>query len=104
MAPVLKILGVPRLPCNFTGEITKLPWQPFVLLDDKMATNFKKFKNGDVRALKDALEKLNTRKTTSRRILTSILLRHSENSALKPHLSSKLLRAYSSPIDAIKPG
>ena len=33
-----------------------------------------------------------------------ILLRHSENSELKPQLSSKLFRACSSPIDAIQTG
>ena len=42
--------------------------------------------NEDVRAQKDALENLNTRKSTSRRILTGIL---SKNSELKPNLSSK---------------
>ena len=26
--------------CNFTCEITKLPWQPSVRLDAKMATKF----------------------------------------------------------------
>ena len=51
------------------------------------------FQDGDedVRALKDALE--NTRNSTSRRILTGILSKNSENSELKPNLSSKLLRA-----------
>ena len=39
--------------------------------------------NEDVRAQKDALEKLNTQKSTSRRILTGILLKNSE---LKPNL------------------
>ena len=56
--------------------------------------------NEDVRALKDTVENLNTPKSTSRRFLTGILLRHSENSELKLNLSSKLL---SSPINAIKP-
>ena len=53
------------------------------------------FQDGDedVRALKDALENLNTRNGTSRRILTGILSKNSENSELKPNLSSKLLRA-----------
>ena len=49
--------------------------------------------NEDVRAQKDALEKLNTQKSTSRRILTGILLK---NSALKPNLRSKHLREWSS--------
>ena len=43
----------------------------------------------DVRAQKDTLENLNTRKSTSRRILTGIL---SKNSELKPNLSSKRSR------------
>ena len=60
--------------------------------------------NEDVRALKDTLENLNARKTTLRRILTGILSRSYEHSEVKPHLSCKLLRAWSSPIDAIKPG
>ena len=47
----------------------------------------------DVRALKDASENLNTRNSTSRRILTGILSKNSENSELKPYLNSKLLRA-----------
>ena len=38
--------------------------------------------NEDVRAFKDALENLNTQKITSRRILTGILLKNSENSEL----------------------
>ena len=38
--------------------------------------------NEDVRAFKDALESLNTRKSTLRRILTGILLKNSENSEL----------------------
>jgi len=50
--------------------------------------------NEDVRAEKDALENLNTRKSTSRRILTGIL---SKNSELKPNLRSKHLREWSSP-------
>ena len=56
------------------------------------------FQDGDedVRALKDALENLNTRHSTSRRILTGILSKNSENSELKPNLSSKRLRACNS--------
>ena len=45
--------------------------------------------NEDVRAEKDASENLNTRKSTSRRILTGIL---SKNSELKPNLRSKRSR------------
>ena len=45
--------------------------------------------NEDVRAQKDALENLNTRKSTSRKIPTGIL---SKNSELKPNLSSKSSR------------
>ena len=44
--------------------------------------------NEDVWALKDVLENLNTPKSTSRRILTGILSKYSENSELKPNLSS----------------
>ena len=38
----------------------------------------------DVKALKDALENLNTQKSASRRILSGILSKNSENSKLKP--------------------
>ena len=69
-----------------------------------MATKFSNFRNEDVRALKDSLENQNTRKTISRRTLAGILSRRSENYELKPLLNSKLLRTWSSPIDAIKPG
>ena len=48
----------------------------------------------DIRALKDALENLNTRKSTSRRILTGILSKNSEKSELKPNLSPNLLREW----------
>ena len=37
----------------------------------------------DIRALKDALENLNTQKSPSRRIVSSMLLKNSENSELK---------------------
>ena len=53
-------------------------------------------KNGQSECRKnklDALENLNTQKSTSRRILTGIL---SKNSELKPNLSSKHLREWSS--------
>ena len=43
--------------------------------------------------VKDALQNLNTRKSTSRRILTGILSKNSENSNSKPNLSSKRLSA-----------
>ena len=69
--------------------MTKLPWQPNVRLSVKMATKFQNVMNEDVRAQKDALENLNTRKSTSRRIRTGIL---SKNSELKPNLSSKRSR------------
>ena len=52
--------------------------------------------NEDFMALKDALENLNTLKSTSRRILTGILLKNSENSEVKPNLSSKRFREWSS--------
>ena len=45
--------------------------------------------NEDVRAQKDALENLNTQKSTSKRILTSILTKNSENFELKPNLRSE---------------
>ena len=48
--------------------------------------------NEDVRAQKDTLENLNTRQSTSRRILTRILSKNFENSELKPNLRSKHLR------------
>jgi len=51
--------------------------------------------NEDVMAVKDALENLNTLKSTSRRILTGILLKNCENSEFKPNLSSKCLREWS---------
>lgn len=40
------------------------PWQPSVLLSAKIATKFENVINEDIRTLKDALEKLNTRKST----------------------------------------
>ena len=55
-----------------------LRWQPFVCV--KMATKFYNFMNENVRALKDALEKLKTRKIASR-ILTGILSNNSEISS-----------------------
>ena len=79
---------ISALICNFTCEITKLPWQPSIRLSAKMATKFQNFMNDNVRALKHALENLDTGKSTFRRILTGILSKHSENSELKPNLSS----------------
>ena len=65
-----------------------MPWQPSIRLSAKMATKFQNFMNDNVRALKHALENLDTGKSTFRRILTGILSKHSENSELKPNLSS----------------
>ena len=78
---------------NFTCEITKLPWQPPVRLSAKMMTESKNFMNEDARTLKDALENLNTGKSTSGRVLTGILPKNSE---LEPNLSCKVLRSWSS--------
>ena len=50
----------------------------FVRLSAKDVTN------EDVKALKDVLENLNTQMSTSRRILSGILSKNSENYALKP--------------------
>ena len=62
-----------------------------------MATKFyKNAVNEDVMAQKDALENLNSRKSTSRRILTDILSKNFENSKLKPNLRSKYLTEWSS--------
>ena len=87
---------------NFGVEIIKLPWQHPVYVSAKIAakstsfpgfslthpTNevaakFQKVMNEDVRALKDALGYLNIRKSTSRRILSGIFSRSSENYELK---------------------
>ena len=40
--------------------------------------------NEDIRALKDAVENLNTHMSTSRRILSGIFSKNSENYELKP--------------------
>ena len=45
--------------------------------------SFKNVRNEDVRALKDALENLNTRKSTSRAILSGILSQKSKTHELK---------------------
>ena len=55
----------------------------------------------DVRAQKDALENLNTRKSTSRRIITDIL---SKNSERKPNLSSINVRESAGLLDRYDPG
>ena len=47
--------------------------------------------NEDVSVFKEALENVNTLKSTSR-ILTGILSKYSENSELKPNLNSQPLR------------
>ena len=57
--------------------------------------------NEDVKAEKDALENLNTRKSTSRRIITDIL---SKNSELKPDLSSINVRESAGVLDRYDPG
>ena len=58
---------------SFTCEITKLPWQRPVRVSAKITVNILYVMNEDVRALKDNLENLNTRKSTSRRVLSGIL-------------------------------
>ena len=70
---------------NFTCEATILPWQPSVCLSAKVAAKFffLNVMNEDVRALKDALENLNSQMSTSRRILSGILLKNSGNYKLK---------------------
>ena len=81
----LQIMLLPILIYNFTCEITKLPWQPSVRLSAKMAAKFfKNVMNEDVRALKDALENPNTQMSTTRRILSGILSKNSENYELRP--------------------
>ena len=56
--------------------------------------------NEDVRAQKDTLENLNTRKSTSRRNLTGIL---SKNAERKPNLSSNV-RECAGALDRYDPG
>ena len=67
----LQIMLLPILIYNFTCKITKWPWQPAVRVSAKMAAKLLNVLTGllseDVRALKKALEILNT-KNTSRRI------------------------------------
>ena len=57
-----------------------LPWQRSVRLTGKMASKFKM--NEDFRALKDALENLNTGKSPSRRILKGIFSNNTETCEL----------------------
>ena len=59
--------------------------------------------NEDARAYKDALENLNTPKSTSRRILTGILSENFENSELKPNLRSINI-SLSGVLDRYNPG
>ena len=82
---------------NFTCEITKLPWPPSTSLSVKMVTKFQNFMNR-CQGIKTRFGKPKHRKEyiNFRRILTGILSRHSENSELKPNLSSKLLTAWRS--------
>ena len=62
-----------------------MQWQPSVCFSAKMASKFSNdVMSEEVKALKDALENLNTQKSASRRILSGILSKNSENSKLKP--------------------
>ena len=67
--------------CNFTCEITKIAMTT-------SCTTQCQDGNEVLKCSEKALENLNTRKSTSRRILTGILSRNFENSELKPNLSS----------------
>ena len=67
--------------CNFTCEITKIAMTT-------SCTTQCQDGNELLKCSEKALENLNTRKSTSRRILTGILSRNFENSELKPNLSS----------------
>ena len=68
---------------NFSCEITKFSRQRSVRISTKMAAKFQNVTNEDVMALKDDLEYLNIRKSTSGRILLGILSKISENYELK---------------------
>ena len=70
--------------CNFTCEITK------IAMTTSCASQCQDG-NEVLKCSEKALEKLNTGKSTSRRILTGILSRNFENSELKPNLRSKHL-------------
>ena len=52
--------------------------------------------NEEVRALNDALENLNTRKSKSKRILTGISSKNSETCKLTQNLSSEFFKAWCS--------
>ena len=73
---------------NFTCEITRLPWQAsvrlYVSVPRWQQSFLKNVTNEDVKALKDTLENLNTQMSTSRRILSGIVSKNSENYELKP--------------------
>ena len=68
----------------YTCKRTKLQWQRSVRFSAKMASRFQNVMNKDVRALRDDLENLNTRKRTSRRILSGILSKNSQTHELNP--------------------
>ena len=68
-----------RIFCNFTIAMTTT------------CTSQCQDGNKVLKCSEKALENLNTRKSTSRRILTGILSRNFENSELKPNLRSKHL-------------
>ena len=73
---------------NFSCEIIRLPWQPsvhlYVSVPRWQQSFLKNVTNEDVKALKDALENLNTQMSTSRSILSGIFSKNSENYELKP--------------------
>ena len=70
--------------CNLTCEITKIAMTT-------SCTSQCQDGNEVLKCSEKALENLNTRKSTSRRILTGILSRNFKNSELKPNLRSKHL-------------
>ena len=72
---------------NFTCEITKIAMTSFCMSQCQDSDEV-------LKCCEKALENLNTRKSTSRRILTGILPRNFENSELKPNLRSKHLLRY----------
>ena len=66
----LILVEISALIYNFTCEVTMPGWQQ---------SFFYSVRNEDVRALKDTLENLNSQMSTSRRILSGILLNNSGN-------------------------
>ena len=66
-----------------------------------MATFWTSQWNKDVRALKDALENLNTRKGTSKRNISGILSKHSENYELRPKFKLQTFQREEFSIDTI---